>query len=428
MNVRRTKTMRRVRPIWFFLVLVVLTSARADRALVPLGKLISHSDLIIIGAVSEVVQDPKYGEQIATVGVEVVLRGPHLPEVSLRGSLIDPGLPRFDEGTLILAFLRRTESPDTFDSVEGDHGIMHIADAAAHVTRDIVKQAIDQGEKIQLEDVQYAFRTETPALPRVLVGSLLEELTLRVTRDEAPLVSEMACDAEESYYTVPQLWAISRVGALKLAEARACLEEFVKENMNRDRRLAAIEALGDLGDAESISVLMPLLPETQPPLAPIGDDEGRDGDKEIGATPEDRDGDTESDSREEPEEEKLQTRNEDVAPLEPAKARRLQEDPPPNDDSVVEEEKPDHDGRLQRLDAGLAEVALLALGKIHAREAVPVLQRIALESGDFALRSTAVHALGLIGTPEAYEALTAISKQADELIRNQADRTLKRGR
>ena len=408
----------------FFLGLMALTSApvQAYQGLVPLGELIDQSDHILIGVVTKVAQGTTPGQQIAAIGVEEVLFGSALRRLSLMGSTTDPSHPEFHEGTRILAFLQATRQTGNLEPVAGENGIIAVGDAAVAVTRDIVTTALDLGATIRLGDVQYGFRTENPAPPRVLVGSLLEELSLWVTPAEAPLVQEMACDTRGSFHPATQLWAIYRVGVLRLAEARPCLEGFVKDVRTDYGTLgAAIQALGDLGDPKSVLVLRSLLPETQP--LPAVDD-GDDGAVREDAAPDD-DGDTEPDGREDPEDETL-AEDEEAWSSEADSWEELGQDPPPDDDSPVQGESYG-DAHDWRPDPGLTDAALLALGKIGAPEAIPELRRLALEGDTLDFHSTAVHALGLIGTPEVHQPLAEISEtHPDELIRDQAKRTLER--
>ena len=89
--------------------------------------------------------------------------------------------------------------------------------------------------------------------------------------------------------------------------------------------------------------------------------------------------------------------------------------------------QPVWDADAWALDPGLTDAALLALGKIGSAEAIPELRRLAMEGGTLALHSTAVHALGLIGTPKVHQPLAEISEtHPDELIREQAKWTLER--
>lgn len=65
--------------------------------------------------------------------------------------------------------------------------------------------------------------------------------------------------------------------------------------------------------------------------------------------------------------------------------------------------------------------AVLALGKLGRAEAVPVLVRLAGQGNDLALHSSVVHALGLIGGPQARESLASIGRtHPNEHVRAQA--------
>jgi HEAT repeat protein len=77
-------------------------------------------------------------------------------------------------------------------------------------------------------------------------------------------------------------------------------------------------------------------------------------------------------------------------------------------------------------DGGLRLAVVLAIGQIGDASAIPNLQKLAQTEENLALHSTVVHALGLIG-PKSIDALTEISKtHPNDLIRDQAQRTLER--
>jgi hypothetical protein len=77
--------------------------------------------------------------------------------------------------------------------------------------------------------------------------------------------------------------------------------------------------------------------------------------------------------------------------------------------------------------AGPVVGAVLALGKIGDRSAVPELFRLARQGDNLPLHSAIVHALGLIGGPTVHGPLTAISRtDPNPLVREQAVATLQR--
>jgi HEAT repeat protein len=92
---------------------------------------------------------------------------------------------------------------------------------------------------------------------------------------------------------------------------------------------------------------------------------------------------------------------------------------------VAAAEGQDEDAGGRRNDGGLSLSAVLALGKIRDPRIVPDLTRLARKGGDFALHSTVVDALGLIGGRRVIGPLTSISRtHPNPLIRQQAKETL----
>jgi hypothetical protein len=78
-------------------------------------------------------------------------------------------------------------------------------------------------------------------------------------------------------------------------------------------------------------------------------------------------------------------------------------------------------------EAGLADAAVLALGKIGDERAIQHLFRLAREGDELGLHSSVVNALGLIGGPRVHGPLTSISQtHPNELVRELARQTLAR--
>jgi hypothetical protein len=302
---------------------------------------------------------------------------------------------------------------------------MVIASAAAvGVTRGVVRRAIERGQELRLQDVQEqevqeALRSQT-ALPRMLRGALLEELTLRVTVEEAALVAEIACNLQRAYAPEPQEWAILRAGRLQIEAARPCLEALVQEGTNRSLTLASAEALGDLGNPASVPLLLLLLPDVpaEPTARPIDPD--HDEESIVGHDPED-----EADPRPDPREAAITDGvvDDDGEPADgdPASA-------PTTADGETEPDDARSDDKVRRrADAGLSNSAVLALGKIGDAAAVADLVRVAREGDDLALHSSVVRALGLIGGLTVREPLTSIVQtHPNPLVRQLAQQTLAR--
>jgi len=281
------------------------------------------------------------------------------------------------------------------------------------VTRNVVEQVMQQGTDLQLSAVQYSLRTDSPPLPVVLQGSLLEELSLRATRQEASLIQAMACGDRSSFRSPAQHWAINQIGMLQLGQARPCLERLTGEAEPRDIRILAIEALGNLGEAGALGTLLPLVPEPVAPQLPTVSPPASDEDAGVlQRAPADDDGDTRPDRLEDPEE--LPQNASD-----PEESRLPDQSLPETIAGV-----PVVPGRFDR---DLTDAVLLAIGKIGSDVAIESLRNVALNSPDPALSSTAVHSLGLSGTPAAYDSLVAVSEaKGDALISDQASRTAQR--
>jgi hypothetical protein len=417
-----------------FIGVMVLAPAQiqADPALIPLGDMIELSDNIVIGVVSQVADGGDPGSQLASIEVEEDLLGTAPGTFIIRGSTRDPGLPEFEAGERILAFLKQAVATDILDALEpvkGDFGVLGIADGTVDVTRSIVLKAIVLGEKLRLADVRRDLRRKNPGPPRGLVAFLTEELTIRVTVAESSLVAKMACDPKERFLRAAQLWAISRVGHLKVRKARPCLNLFVTLRRDRGKRIAATEALGDMGDRRSVPVLLSIL-LSPPPL--VGERErapDREEDPEVDDGP-DMDDDTnladnigpivDTDSN-------TDTHLAHDTDMIGDTGRDTDSTVLNFDGGMVQDDNIEGDRFRRRSDGGLSQSAILALGKIGHPGALPVLFLIAQEGNDLALHSTVVHAMGLIDGRNARRSLTVISsRHPNELIRDQAKRTLER--
>lgn len=398
----------------------------ADRALMPLLELIDVSDSVLIGQVRSIAPGQQPGEQIADLNVEQVYLGSALSQLSLRGSTIDPDLPKFTAGQRILGFLTQSSVAGViYTPVAGEHGVITLTDGTVAISGEILTIALRLGRQIRLGAVQEVLKSQVSP-PRVLLGALLEELTLYVTREEASLVAEIACNSQGTYARDSQLWAILSVGRLKVDAAHPCLETLTRERRDPNLTIFSVEALGNLGDSASVPVLRSILPDL--PLDPT-----------ARYTAQDKKGDTRVTRLRgpsyDPENETapIPDLGETTAPGsggdedgEPADGRFV----PPS--SVVDGEtepdaSPRDDKERRRADAGLSDAAIMALGKIGDPAAVPDLFRLASSGDDLALHSSVVRALGLIGGMTVRGPLSVLKqKHPNALVRELAKQTLER--
>lgn len=69
-------------------------------------------------------------------------------------------------------------------------------------------------------------------------------------------------------------------------------------------------------------------------------------------------------------------------------------------------------------------IAIVALGHLRSRKAVPSLRRVALATEDFHEAQAVVEALTLIGGAESQAALQALTRHPSRLVRELAERAL----
>lgn len=287
-----------------------------------------------------------------------------------------------------------------------------LGDGSVRFAREVVKSALGRGKSLRLADVapHLGSREAHPAL----MTALLEELSATVTPQEAALVTSIACDSSAAFHRQARLWAIGQAGRMKIAAARPCLEKTVGDPTNIDARIAATEALGEMKNPASVPALLPLI---QPLPGHRTSDSKGDGDPlpPVGRNEDPEDG---------------------SAPVSDPGERA---DPAPNDAEPRPVPSSDRDGETQLdngptddvmrrgAEAGLADAAVLALGKIGDERAIQHLFRLAREGDDLALHSSVVNALGLIGGPRVHGPLTSISQtHPNELVRELARQTLAR--
>ena len=389
------------------LALLMTAPLHADEGLIPLGQLIGQAEAILIGRVTET--RPVGGDQyLMTVAVEETLKGTPPESVQISASPVDsPYIEPLPAGVRILTFLE----PRTLQPVAGEQGIQMLAgDGAVRVASEIVRTAIAKGTGLQLRDVAPYLDSRERLL--MLIGALLEELSAHVTpAADGTQLAQFACDG--SVMPAVQLWAIEQSGRLQIAAARPCLESLVRDPRDRDLRIAAAVALGDLKMAESVPVLLTLIAPL--PAHQTGSATGNEELPPVGpaSDPEDV-----SSPVADPEEHGSGVAVDDERPGTPSTLPDGETEP---------DEVPSDDVLSRRADGGLSDAAVLALGKIGDPAAVPDLSRVAGEGDDLSLHSTVVVALGLIGGEPVLEPLTSISKShPNELVRELAGQTLAR--
>ncbi len=392
------------------LALLITAPLHADQGLIPLGQLMGRAEAIVIGRVTQTrPTEGGGGKYLMTVAVEQTLKGTPPESVQIFASSVDPTHIRpLSAGVRILTFLER----GTLQPVGGEHGVqVLVGDGSVRVASEIVRTALAKGTALQLRDVAPYFGSrETP--PPTLIGSLLEEMSARVTPSvDGTQLAQFACDG--SVLPAVQLWAIGESGRLKIAAARPCLESLVGDPTNRATRIAATNALGDLKMAESVPVLLTLIAPL--PGHQVSQSNGNDEPPPVrpASDPED-----ESSPAADPEERGSGTAIDDERPGTPSSLP---------DGDAEPDDVPSDDILSRRADAGLSDAAVLALGKIGDPAAVRDLARVAGEGDDLALHSTVVAALGLIGGAPVIEPLTSIStSHPNELVRELASQTLVR--
>jgi hypothetical protein len=391
------------------LALLLTAPLHADQELIPLGQLMGRAEAILIGRVTET-RPAGGGKFLMTVAVEQTLKGTPPESIQIFASPVDPTYSRpLSAGARILTFLE----PRTLQPVAGEHGVMVLGgDGSVRVASEIVRTALARSTELQLRDVApYLGSRETP--PPVLIASLLEELSARVTPSaDGAQLAQFACDG--SVLPAVQLWAIGQSGRLQIAAARRCLESLVQDPKDLGARIAAAGALGDLKMAESVPVLRSL-------IAPFPDHEAGEskGDEDPASVR----------TANDPEDQSLPAADPDESGTGVAIGDGT---PPTFPDGKVEPDDvpsdvPDDDMPSRRADGGLSDAAVLALGKIGDPAAVRDLSRVAAEGDDLSLHSTVVVALGLIGGESVLEPLTSISKShPNALVRELASQTLAR--
>lgn len=391
--------------------LILPPLARADFAIVPIHELIGSSSIVAIGTVISV-EPAKFppGSFLMHVDVEETILGVEVDRLLLPASNFDPLLPAVqDVGMKLLVFV-----PDGNATIT-EANVIPLVHPPEPVL-ELVRTVAESGAQLLLPAVQ-KFLVLGSGVPPELLGSLLQTLR-EAGAGGGPHVSvllQMACTSAEMYRMEAQLFAIGELGDHGVKDASDCLQTTALQSENLARRIAAVEALGNLRDPDAVEPLLTLIP----PLPP-GTIAGLRGDEDF-ATP----------SADDPEDESNISRD----PDEGREADGGAEDEDgveviPGDEADGEREldfAPSDDAMISRDEAGLIDAAVLALGKIGSTKAVPDLFKLAREGDDLALHSSVVVALGLIGGNEVRGPLSSISKtHPNELVRALASQTLAR--
>lgn len=247
---------------WIFLLALVSLGfcvpsvVQADSALVKLGTLLA-ADNILIGVVTQVDPGPTPDSQQAILTVQENLQGTAPSTITLQGSATDPSLHFFAVGVQLLAFLQATAGG--FTLVGGLHGLIEIPPGKLPAARALVVEWINKNAAIRLADMRDDCQVQDAPAPPLLLGSMLEEMTVRLASADFALTAEMACNQAQEFLSAAQLWAILRIGQFKIADARACMEQLLAAEGDLGARLAASETLGNLRDTRSLPVLQAVL-------------------------------------------------------------------------------------------------------------------------------------------------------------------------
>jgi hypothetical protein len=157
------------------------------------------------------------------------------------------------------------------------HGLIEIPAGRLPTTSAIIKEWLDKGTKIRLADLRDDVIVQKAPAASVLISSLLEEMAARLTIADAPLLTEMACNQKQEFPRAVQVWAIHRVGPLKVTDARLCVEALLSTTTNSATSLAAAETLGNMKDPRSLSALTSILTTLNQTSEDVNDDDADGG-------------------------------------------------------------------------------------------------------------------------------------------------------
>ena len=260
---RGSRFARRLRDVRLWSGVLVLASAgwvgplsvSADVGGIGLGTLLARSEMVAIGRVTAVtLAGGVPGSSRASIAIEENLKGTTPGTVQIDFDANATEAARFATGSRVVLFLRRVASPPAIALADRVHGAMEVPAEKLEPARAILLKAIQAGTALRVSAVRTNLLRSSGEPPRTLAGSLLRWLGSSLTSSDAPLVTEMACNAQNQYLPAAQSWAIRQAGARRLGAARPCLEAAVSA-ADLSKRLAASEALGNLRDPRSVAVL-----------------------------------------------------------------------------------------------------------------------------------------------------------------------------
>ncbi len=253
-----------------WLLWVPMTAQATDVAVLRLGTLIDQADVIVIGTAKEVNEDKASGSQKAAITIQETLLGKAPATLTLAGSTTDPTLHNFTVGVQFLGFLKATSTG--FTPVGDLHGLIEIPAGRLPATNAIIKEWLAKRTDIRLANLRDDVVVQKSPAASVLIGSMLEEMTARLTVADVPLVTEMACNQKQEFPSAVQVWAIHRVGPLKVGDARSCVEALLTAKDKSAASLAAAETLGNLKDPRSLPALTSVLTTQDQASEDVNDD------------------------------------------------------------------------------------------------------------------------------------------------------------
>ena len=258
---------------WLFCV--PMTAHATDVPVLRLSTLIDQAEIIAIGTAKEVTEDKSTGAQKATITLQETFRGKAPATLTLAGSTTDPTLHNFTVGVQFLGFLKTT--PKGFAPVGDLHGLIEIPAGRLPATSAIIKEWLAKGTKIRLADLRDDVVVQKAPAASVLISSMLEEMAVHLTVADVPLVAEMACNQKQEFPSAVQVWAIHRVGPLKVGDARTCVEALLTAKDKSAVNLAAVETLGNLKDPRSLPALTSVLTTQDQAAEDVNDDDADGG-------------------------------------------------------------------------------------------------------------------------------------------------------
>jgi hypothetical protein len=425
-----------------FAVILTLSTlappALADWTPDPLDKLLAEAAFAAIVRVTGVQPAPGGGPgaEVATVAVRTPIKGVPAGSYLIAGGERDPGLVDFTAGQDLILFWSGGEARTPGKVVGFDRGAVPVLPAQAGAARALLDTVLARGPDLRLTEVLPYLAAARPArVPSGLLASLLAQIRLRATIEDAQAIARLACRPDDFQPQAARA-GIALAGALAVEASRKCLESRAAAP-DSPFAIDAVEALGDFGDPRSLGALLSLIPALPAKAFETGTDplDGVDGPGPL----------DDPEFEGEPKPDRLEDGDDTPPPPEPEKRVDTGRDEPddnvsPDDDANGEGPLPpgvadedddapfDSDDLVQRMaDGGVAEAAVLALGRIGDTRAVTRIARIAREGNVLALHSTVVNALGLIGSEQAQRELQAISRgHPDPYVRSLAQRTLQR--